>query len=184
MNTDFFIKIYDNVISEELNLNINKFVNTLNFEPALTVSGLQDNVRKAGVYSLNNFSNNLTDVKWYNFLYVLFKDKSKQYQIDTKTDIPLDAVMDISILKYKEQDHYLFHSDHCLSCPRTLSFIYFVNDDYTGGELSFKNPGTDDGFDVIPKKDRLLIWPSNFLYPHRVKKVTNGVRYTIVSWLC
>jgi hypothetical protein len=184
MNTESFIKIYDNIISEELNLNLNKLVNTLNFEPAVTVGGLQENVRRAGVHGLSDFSTSLTDVKWYNFFYVLFKNMCRQYQVDTKTDIPLDKIVEISILKYKEEGHYLFHSDHCFSNPRTLSFIFFVNDEYTGGELSFLTPGTDTAFDVLPKKNRLLIWPSNFLFPHKVKKVTNGTRYTIVGWVC
>ena len=31
-------------------------------------------------------------------------------------------------------------------------------------------------------KGDLLIFPSNFLYPHRVDPVTKGVRYSYVSW--
>lgn len=184
MSLKNFIKIYDDVISEELNVHINKYINTLNFEPALTIGGLQDNIRKAGVYGLADICSSLTDTKWYNFFATLFWDKSRQYQRETQTEIPLDRIMEISVLRYKEEGHYLFHSDHCFKVPRTLSFIYFANDGYVGGELSFLEPGTDVAFDVIPKKNRLIIWPSNFLYPHRVKKVTSGIRYTIVGWIC
>jgi len=31
-------------------------------------------------------------------------------------------------------------------------------------------------------KNRMLIWPSNFMYPHLVKPVTKGIRYSVVSW--
>jgi len=33
------------------------------------------------------------------------------------------------------------------------------------------------------KKGELVIFPSNFLYPHEVKLVTKGTRYTYVSWV-
>jgi predicted 2-oxoglutarate/Fe(II)-dependent dioxygenase YbiX len=29
----------------------------------------------------------------------------------------------------------------------------------------------------------LLIFPSNFMYPHRVEPVTNGERYSFISWM-
>jgi predicted 2-oxoglutarate/Fe(II)-dependent dioxygenase YbiX len=32
------------------------------------------------------------------------------------------------------------------------------------------------------KTGDLLIFPSNFLYPHRVEPVTKGVRYSFISW--
>ena len=29
---------------------------------------------------------------------------------------------------------------------------------------------------------RLIIWPSNFMFPHRVNPVIKGTRYSIVAW--
>ena len=58
-----------------------------------------------------------------------------------------------------------------------LSIIGILNDDYEGGELSFFG---DKKIDI--KKGDLLIFPSNFLYPHEVTPVTKGVRYSYVSW--
>jgi hypothetical protein len=59
----------------------------------------------------------------------------------------------------------------------TLSALAVLNDDYTGGEFVM---WTDT---VIPlKKGDLLVFPSNFLYPHRVEPVTSGVRYSAVTW--
>ena len=41
-----------------------------------------------------------------------------------------------------------------------------------------------DGYKKIDtKKGDLLIFPSNFLYPHEVEPVTKGVRYSYVSWI-
>jgi predicted 2-oxoglutarate/Fe(II)-dependent dioxygenase YbiX len=28
----------------------------------------------------------------------------------------------------------------------------------------------------------MLIWPSNFLYPHKVNPVKKGIRYSMVCW--
>ncbi len=33
------------------------------------------------------------------------------------------------------------------------------------------------------KTGDMIIFPSNFLYPHQVMPVTKGERYSIVSWL-
>ena len=33
------------------------------------------------------------------------------------------------------------------------------------------------------KKGDALIFPSNFMFPHEVKKIEEGTRWTIVSWL-
>ena len=59
-----------------------------------------------------------------------------------------------------------------------LSIIGILNDDYEGGELiMFEDKKIDT------KKGDLLIFPSNFLYPHKVTPVTKGVRYSYVSWV-
>ena len=60
----------------------------------------------------------------------------------------------------------------------TLSIIGILNDNYEGGELiMFENTKIDT------KKGDLIIFPSNFLFPHRITPVTSGVRYSYVSWL-
>ena len=59
----------------------------------------------------------------------------------------------------------------------TMSAVAILNDNYSGGELVFWN-------DVVinVKAGDMLVFPSNFLYPHRVDPITNGVRYSCVSW--
>ena len=59
-----------------------------------------------------------------------------------------------------------------------LSIIGILNDDYEGGELIMFE---DEKIDT--KKGDLLIFPSNFLYPHEIAPVTEGVRYSYVSWV-
>jgi predicted 2-oxoglutarate/Fe(II)-dependent dioxygenase YbiX len=59
-----------------------------------------------------------------------------------------------------------------------LSIIGILNDDYDGGELIMFEDKT-----IETKAGDILIFPSNFLYPHQIAPVTKGVRYSYVSWV-
>jgi len=58
-----------------------------------------------------------------------------------------------------------------------LSVIGVLNDDYEGGELILL-----DDYQVKLKAGEAVVFPSNFMYPHQVKKVTRGTRMTINVW--
>jgi len=59
-----------------------------------------------------------------------------------------------------------------------LSILGVLNDDYEGGDfIMWKDTKIE-----LPAGS-LMIFPSNFLYPHEVKPVTKGVRYSYVSWV-
>jgi hypothetical protein len=60
----------------------------------------------------------------------------------------------------------------------TLSVVGCLNDDYTGGEFVM----FDDS--VIPlKAGDIILFPSTFMYPHKINPVISGTRYTFVSWV-
>ena len=53
-----------------------------------------------------------------------------------------------------------------------------LNDDFEGGDLVFF------GNKVVEfKRGDLLIFPSNFLFPHRVEPVKSGIRWSYISWV-
>ena len=58
-----------------------------------------------------------------------------------------------------------------------LSFILNFNDDYEGADLYF----WDNTTFKLGKGD-IIMWPSNFLYPHGVTEATRGKRYSGVTW--
>lgn len=60
----------------------------------------------------------------------------------------------------------------------TLSIVGLLNEDYEGGEFVMWKDIVID----IPCGS-VLIFPSNFLYPHKVTPVTKGIRYSFVSWV-
>jgi hypothetical protein len=87
--------------------------------------------------------------------------------------------------KYSESRLMAKHCDHIQSMfdgerkgVPTLSIVGVLNDDYEGGEFVM----FDDTTIELPKGS-LLVFPSNFLYPHKVLPVTKGTRHTFVSWV-
>jgi len=58
----------------------------------------------------------------------------------------------------------------------TLTILGALNEDYEGGEFLLC------GENIELKTGDVVVFPSNFLYPHEVKPVKSGVRYSFVSW--
>ena len=83
------------------------------------------------------------------------------------------------ILKYGKGHFFDLHQDDSKSYPRRISFSYYLNDDYEGGEIEFPR------FNLKIKAEAgdMLIFPSNYPYTHLVHEVTQGIRYTIVDWI-
>jgi len=86
--------------------------------------------------------------------------------------------------RYNKDQIMSKHIDHIVSLfsgnPRgipILSILSLLNDNYQGGEFIMF-----DDYEIKLKAGDLLIFPSVFLYPHLVKPVTKGIRYTFVSW--
>lgn len=57
-----------------------------------------------------------------------------------------------------------------------LTVLMNLNDGYEGGELVV----CDREYSL--RKGDVVLFPSCFLYPHEVKEVTSGVRYSAVAW--
>ncbi|GFE79495.1 hypothetical protein GCM10011487_14950 [Steroidobacter agaridevorans] len=96
------------------------------------------------------------------------------------------------ILHYGVGGHYIPHvdaetlykDDNGLelwekTLDRDLSVVYFINDDFSGGELCF--PALD--LVIEPEAGTLVCFPSDHNYIHGVRPVTAGHRYTIVTWM-
>jgi len=58
-----------------------------------------------------------------------------------------------------------------------LSVLLFLNEDYKGGEFVV----ADDQYKT--KKGSAIIFPSNFMFPHKVNKIEYGIRWSVISWL-
>jgi hypothetical protein len=182
-----FIKIYDEVLPWNVLSNLIRFANVSNFNEA-KVGGVKEhttdfNVRRTYTQPLSNLSNSISNIHWFNLLYSYFNKNLKQYKFDVNIlDYEYRDIFDIEILKYENTGFYTWHVDHFANIPRTMSCILLLNNDYEGGSLCFRNPDGSGEWEVEIKPNRMIIWPSNFLYPHTVKPVTKGKRYSVVAW--
>lgn len=88
------------------------------------------------------------------------------------------------INKYPENTKMKEHVDHIngifdgkrRGIP-IISIVGTLNDNYTGGEFIF-----NDEYNVNFKAGDILIFPSVFLYKHKVKSIVDGTRFSFVSW--
>lgn len=82
------------------------------------------------------------------------------------------------LLRYKEGQFYIQHTDSFKGRPRAVSCSFILNDDYEGGEFAF----FDRKLVYKLKKGSCIMFPSNFMYPHEIMPVTSGTRYSIITW--
>lgn len=122
--------------------------------------------------------------------FLFFKYVQKElftFLINYKTKLPFfkfDHIVQSDFLKYEVNGKYEVHCDASSTMMRHLSIIVNLNEDYEGGDFVFFNPFNKEEIihSVSLKKGNVLMFPSNFLYPHSVKPITKGTRYSIVSW--
>lgn len=87
--------------------------------------------------------------------------------------------------RYSENTNMKMHVDHVKSIfdgtqrgIPILSMVSVFNDDYEGGEFVF-----NDDHVVELKAGDTLVFPSVFMYAHRVETVTKGSRLSCVTWV-
>ena len=83
------------------------------------------------------------------------------------------------ILKYGEGQQFTNHIDDHPSYHRRISTVYYLNDNYTGGEINFPR----FGITFKPKANQMIVFPSTYVYNHSVSPVIEGERYAVVSWM-
>jgi hypothetical protein len=83
------------------------------------------------------------------------------------------------ILKYEVGGKFDTHMDDGGGNFRRVSTVYYLNDNYEGGELCFPQ----FGIELKPKAGDMVVFPSSYVYSHSVKPVTSGNRFSIASWL-
>ena len=177
------IKVYENVFPLETLSNIIRYINVVEFNSAKILGNVTDKkIRNTEVYSLSRLNNKMTDVHWAAIIHKNLVELINKYFRDMQSEISWDRIVDISFLKYEEGGFYKWHTDHCAEIPRTISAIFILNNDYEGGELCFRNPDGSEEIIMDKKANSLILWPSNFLYPHTVKPVKKGTRFSIVGW--
>ena len=133
-------------------------------------------------YTYQDISQSLNLEQAFNFsLSKLFFDGFSNLETDYKNHhtISTDWHDSYSILKYGAGQKFVNHIDDHKDYHRRISTVYYINDEYTGGEIVFPRFGITHK----PKANELLIFPSTYVYNHSVLPVIEGTRYAVVSWL-
>lgn len=177
-----YIVVVDNIITNKLcDAIINEF-SSEEYVDAVIGKGLVStnirNVKEIYISLQSVIEKNLNVRKQLdNYLYLSTIEAIKQY----KNKFPLCVIQEDSgyeLLRYKEGQFYTQHTDSFKDRPRAVSCSFALNDDYEGGEFAF----FDRKLVYNLKKGSGIMFPSNFMYPHEIMPVTNGTRYSIVTW--
>ena len=175
-----YIKIFDNAIEYKTLGNFIRYVNTVDFQDAKVGDGVVDKeIRNTSTFPLNNHGKSFTTVHWNNYLWYALNTYLKKYASEFR-HVEWKFLETIEVLKYEEGGFYREHVDDFRENPRTLSGIFLMNNDYEGGELCFNLENEQIIIETLP--NRLILWPSNFCFPHEVKPVKKGIRYSLVTW--
>lgn len=138
---------------------------TVSFDNELSVCGDIPNTDQVMKHIWDSFKAYLTDLSfswfdsWAGFTAVRFN----KYDVNT--------------LMREHCDHIHSAFDGERKGVPTMTALGALNDEYEGGELIF----WQDKQIVIPP-GHIAVFPSNFLYPHKVNPVIKGVRYSFVAW--
>lgn len=82
------------------------------------------------------------------------------------------------LLRYNTGQFYVQHTDSFLNQQRSVSCSFLLNDDYVGGEFAF----FDREIIIKGSKGSIIMFPSNFMFPHEIMPVISGTRYSIITW--
>lgn len=178
-----FIKVYDNIVTEDLcDKILTEYEKCDHWNPTLVGQGVVNvNARNCSVVQLSspeiidiNFEiRKFIDVELHQQLLEVVKKYSQDFpefcpSIDTGYDL----------LRYETGQFYKQHTDSFLQQQRSISCSLSLNDNYSGGEFAF----FDREIIIKAKKGSVIVFPSNFMYPHEIMPVTEGTRYSVITW--
>ena len=194
------IMAYDNVIPEEIFktfvVDLEEGMNSAKIEwvAAHVKSGVGDNVKtdvdtkSRDTQTMNipysetekdDYSN--ISATFYTSMANLFLENLIPLEINYQNNYGIGCSWHDSyqILKYGVGQKFTNHIDDHKDHHRRMSWVYYINDDYTGGEISFPR------FNLTykPAANEFIVFPSNYVYNHSVLPVIEGTRYAVVSWL-
>jgi hypothetical protein len=178
-----YVKVYKNIIPEDLCNRAVEELNTVEFIPHTfydpkTNKQFTDDKELDSYYNGISCSNEFMQCTWNILNNYVIRD------IAFPWNPGWNGFTTPKFNKYKPNTHMKEHCDHihsiftgeCKGIP-ILSVIGALNNDYTGGEFIMF---TDELYKL--EMGDAIVFPSIFLYPHRVEPVTSGVRYSYVSW--
>jgi hypothetical protein len=182
-----YIKIYQILSSDECDYILNE-VKDDNFYRATTTKVEENNLQP----QVDNYRTNTQTFIQHGTTSdrIVYERIALSYSkwIEDLPDIPRNIwrnnyrnVMDTGyeINKYEKDQYYDTHIDvlPTRQVDRILSLVVYLNDDYEGGAIEFPF------FRYQPKKGEAIVFPSNWLYPHKSTSIIKGTKYSLVTWV-
>ena len=154
-----------------------------NYNDASTLGGLDKNVR-------NCLTRSLLEPQTFGEKICLSAVKEKVFECVShykqKHGVSIKRISQLDLLKYEANDFeagYKFHEDFGDKVlERHLSISICLNNKYQGGEFVLKE-SKEQNFVIPQNTGDAIIFPSNFMFPHQVNKVTKGTRYALIAWV-
>lgn len=184
-NLQDYVKRYDNFIDQEIIDNVLSEIKDIEwrehqfYEPASDRIISYDHELSIS-FSEGPYAQKLNERLWYAIEQYIIKD----FESFEDWFSCWSGYSQVRFNKYDPTTKMKLHCDHIHTLfdgnrrgIPILTILGALNDDYEGGEfMMFGNQQVD-----MPAGS-VLIFPSNFMYPHEVKPVKSGVRYSYVSW--
>lgn len=180
-----YIKVFEDILPEDFCDHIlNEYADTDLWTKTLTGGGHDPNARNCNVIPISErqviIENEDIRREIDENLFQAVSECLKMYEESVEaTDLEIREDSGYELLRYTEGQFYVQHTDSFKEQPRALSCIIALNDDYDGGEISFFSRELSYKL----KKGSVIMFPSNFMYPHEIQKVVSGTRYSIITWL-
>jgi len=169
-----------NITHPDFNKKIIDLIKIKSTKKLTVIDGVNKNIRDVNGYTLT--FDTPTNIFYFN----LIKKEIMKLYLHYKAKFPQlrsEKLNQIDLLKYNVGGKYTTHVDQFTTEPRHLSIIINLNEDYEGGDLMFTNQKGEEIKKIKLKTGSVIFFPSNFMYPHSIKPITKGIRYSIVAWL-
>jgi len=175
----------EKVLSKDWCKNLTQYMDIVckNKATVLMNDKIIEDTEQRNVYNYG-LTNSKQDTVYNKVLSDVIKNSIRQYLKSFTYLIEL-KMEGINLLRYVKGNFYNTHIDSFHTINRQISIIINLNENYEGGDIVFMHPTTRKPYSKISlKTGEMLMFPSNFMYPHQVTKITKGVRYSCVSWCC
>ena len=192
--TEMLYNPYDLIIIKE------KVIPQENIEELMLLTNNTKDISQATIINNDKADNSETNLEVRNtLLYNIPEEMAKNLEqavaacfrehIAPKYNCQFKSYEPVQFLGYPVGGHYKGHNDGEIfndktrqwekTMERDVSFLFYLNDQYGGGELEFY----DLGLTIKPKKGMMIAFPSYKDFAHKVHPVTWGHRYSLVSWV-
>ncbi len=114
----------------------------------------------------------------YNILKKIFTFTYEKAKNEYDVEINFFQNDALQIVKFVEGFSLNPHVDILSVESLHIASVYYINDDYLGGEINFP----EHNLKIKPKENSLVIFPGNENYLHEVLEITKGERYSSAVW--